>query len=144
MHQRANASFFPAHDLTHLAVETTLGLANAFYGLTAAGWDVTDFGSPWPRGPLSRDAARSELIVGYLDRERADIGAGGRPWTAADFNAHAAAHYVEHARAEAPPVLEEATLDCVRAARDALCVRWRAVPIGETLALEFPLDPPRP
>src|SRR5438309_3304320 len=41
--------FFPLHDLTHYAVETVLGYARGFYGLVAEGWDLTDFGNPWPR-----------------------------------------------------------------------------------------------
>src|SRR5947209_15695669 len=62
--------FFPLHDLTHYAVETVLGHTRGFYGLVAEGWDLTDFGSPWPRGPLPPEALVSEFIVGFLDRER--------------------------------------------------------------------------
>ncbi|MEO6878234.1 MAG: hypothetical protein ABI205_07125, partial [Gemmatimonadaceae bacterium] len=32
--------FFPLHDMTHLAVESVLGLRRAFYGLVAEGWDI--------------------------------------------------------------------------------------------------------
>src|SRR5213078_53629 len=65
------ARFFPRHDLTHYAVETVLGHRQGFYGLVAAGWDLSDFGTPWPRGRLPKDANLSEIIVGFLDRERA-------------------------------------------------------------------------
>lgn len=46
--------FFPIHDLTHYAVETVLGHRRGFYGLVAEGWNVTDFGAPWPRGGFRR------------------------------------------------------------------------------------------
>jgi hypothetical protein len=58
------ARFFPRHDLTHYAVETVLGHRKGFYGLLAAGWDLSDFGSPWPRGELPKDANISVIIVG--------------------------------------------------------------------------------
>src|SRR5437773_11708904 len=76
------ARFFPRHDLTHYAVETVLGHHKGFYGLVAAGWDLSDFGTPWPRGKLPKDANLSEIIVGFLDRERAS----GERWAAADLN----------------------------------------------------------
>ena len=38
--QGPNAAFFPLHDLTHYAVETELGIGDAFYGLVAAGWTI--------------------------------------------------------------------------------------------------------
>ena len=63
--------FFPLHDLTHYAVETVLGHRRGFYGLVADGWDLTDFGSPWPKGPMPADMDPSEAIVGMLDAERA-------------------------------------------------------------------------
>jgi hypothetical protein len=63
----ATGAFFPPHDLTHYAVETVLGHRRGFYGLVAEGWDLGDFGAPWPRGRLD-DADPSELIVGFLDR----------------------------------------------------------------------------
>ncbi len=65
------AAFFPKHDLTHYAVETTLGLRQGFYGLVSAGWDFSDFGSPWPRGKLPPEASVSEATVGFFDLERA-------------------------------------------------------------------------
>lgn len=43
---------FPPHDLTHYTVETTFGYRHGFFGLIAGGWDISDFGAPWPRGPL--------------------------------------------------------------------------------------------
>jgi hypothetical protein len=41
-----------------------------FFGLIAEGWELSDFGSPWPRGRIPADAEPSEGIVGLLDLER--------------------------------------------------------------------------
>lgn len=124
--------FFPLHDLTHYAVETVLGCSHAFYGLVARGWDLGDFGKPWPRGPLPGEAGGAELIVGFLDAERA----GGVRWSAEDFNAKAAAYGAQHGGGPYP-VLEEADLDRIRARRQELFALWRALPAGETLELPF-------
>ena len=127
--------FFPLHDLTHYAVETVLGLDCAFYGLVAAGWGFTDFGIPWPRGPMPPEAGAAELIVGFLDTERA----GGTVWTAADFNAKSVLYHTQHGGA---PVLQvtDAELTRIRAVRAALFDRWHALPAGRTLELAFPVD----
>ena len=86
--QRApsHATFFALHDLTHYAVETTLGFRAGFYGLVADGWEITDFATPWPRGPIPEEAREVELLVGCFDEERRNI----TRWSAAEFNAHAA------------------------------------------------------
>src|SRR5882672_6679260 len=117
--------FFPLHDLTHYAVETVLHHPRGFYGLVAAGWDLTDFGNPWPRGPLPVEALASELLVGFLDRER---GAGAL-WSAADFNATC--------NGQAPVVTDD-QLNQVRDKRRELFARWASLPAGESLELPFP------
>src|SRR5437867_7459222 len=125
----AQARFFPRHDLTHYAVETVLGHRRGFYGLVAEGWDFSDFGTPWPRGPLPADADPSELIVGFLDAERAS----GREWTAAELTEQAAQFYAAHAPAGVPPVLTDNQLERIRARMRELFARWEAVAPGETL-----------
>jgi hypothetical protein len=117
----AQGRFFPLHDLTHYAVETVLGMNQAFYGLMASGWEFGDFGHPWPRGPMPADAIAAELIVGYLDAERA----AGTTWSAA----RGASSGFE---------LREADLELIRETRAALFARWDALPAGATLELPFP------
>ena len=129
----AQGRFFPRHDLTHYAVETVLGLDQGFYGLVASGWEFSDFGHPWPRGPLPASALAAELIVGYLDTERA----AGTTWSAGEFNAKAAEYF--NALGDAPGLaLREADLDRIRQTRAALFARWDALPPGATLELSFP------
>jgi hypothetical protein len=125
--------FFPLHDLTHYAVETVLARPHGFYGLVAGGWELTDFGKPWPRGPLPVEALGSELLVGFLDRERG----AGMEWSAAEFNAGAATYYAEHGRDGACVVTDD-ELARVRDKRRDLFARWAALPAGETLELRFP------
>ncbi|HEV8198205.1 MAG TPA: hypothetical protein VGP87_16295 [Gemmatimonadales bacterium] len=128
--------FFPIHDLTHYAVETVLGHRRGFYGLVADGWDLTDFGAPWPKGRLPADMDPSELLVGFLDTERA----GGVAWTAADFNDKASLYAAQHRTPDTcritPDELEE-----IRNRLSDLVGRWRAVPAGETLELVFQRTP---
>jgi hypothetical protein len=129
----AQARFFPRHDLTHYAVETILGHRRGFYGLVAEGWDLADFGTPWPRGPLPADAEPAELIVGFLDAERAS----GATWTAEELNEKIATYRAQHGTfAEASP-LTEPQLAAVRARMHALFAEWDAVPPGDALELEY-------
>ena len=131
--QGGQGLFFPRHDLTHFAVETVLGLQHAFYGLIAEGWDISDFGPPWPRGRIPEEAGLAELIVGFLDTERASP----TRWTAADFNDKAAIYYRDHQLATQPPALADDDLDRIRQRRSELFAEWDTVPPGNALVLTF-------
>jgi hypothetical protein len=128
----AQASFFPRHDLTHFAVETVLGHTNGFYGLVAAGWDLSDFGTPWPRGPLPKDANLSEIIVGFFDRERAS----GQIGSAQEINDEVA-KFAEENGLPVPEQLAEDDLARVRKRRGELFAQWDAVRPGDSLELSF-------
>lgn len=124
--------FFPLHDMTHYVVETELAHRKGFYGMVADGWDLTDFGAPWPRGPIPEDADPSELIVGFLDAERAS----GEEWSTADFNDRLADFYTE------PGVLGACTITDAQLHRIRERVRelfdaWIEVPPGESLELLY-------
>jgi hypothetical protein len=136
--QGGYALVFPSHDLTHFAVETELGTTRGFYGLIAEGWEISDFASPWRRGPIPTEAIEVELIVGFFQMDRR-----GPAWTEEAFNAHAE-QFVESRRALRPgapipsmPRLSLEQIERVRAARDALYARWAAVQPGESLELPF-------
>ena len=132
-HEGRNASFFPIHDLTHFAVETILGHRRGFYGLLAEGWDIGDFGSPWPRGPMPREAVVPELIVGFLDAERAS----GTQWSAGDLDEKAELYFAEHGDSSLWTPLGEEDLARVRAAMADLFSRWHALGDGDSLDLVF-------
>jgi hypothetical protein len=121
-------SFFPLHDLTHYAVETVLGHRRGFYGLVADGWDLDDFGAPWPKGPLPADMDPSEGIVGLLDAERSQ-GAKMMVDELRERPGTASAGFVAN--------LTEEQLAAVRARRAELFAMWKAVPPGGTLELPF-------
>jgi hypothetical protein len=126
--------FFPVHDLTHYAVETTLGLDRAFFGLLSEGWNITDFGPPWPHGALPHEALLAELIVGLLDLESAS----GHRLAAAEMNQALRQKLQAAGAAPASRDLTQAELDTIRATRARLIARWRAVTPGDTLVLRFP------
>jgi hypothetical protein len=124
----ARAMFFPFHDLTHYAVETTLGFRAGFYGLIADGWDIDDTGGKGRRGRLPAEAVLVEHVVGLLDRER--VG-GAAPLSADEFRAQLAA------AGQAPPSLDDARLAATRARMDGLHDAWAALAAGGTLELPF-------
>lgn len=128
-----NAVFFPFHDLTHFAVEATLGFRQGFYGLIASGWEIADTGGKGARGPLPPEANFVEHVVGLFDRERAG---GAQPLSADEFNAQLAGTTAAR-RMESAPSFTDAQLDAVRARVDALHGEWAALAPGATLELAF-------
>jgi hypothetical protein len=127
------ADFFAIHDLTHYAVETILGFDRAFYGLVAAGWDLHDFGTPWPRGPLPPEAVPAEVIVGCFDTARA----ARVPLTADQCNTTTSSYFA-NAGMPCPVSVTDDVLERVRDRLSELVWRWHALPARETLALPFP------
>lgn len=132
--KNAQAAFFPRHDLTHYAVETVLRHPRGFYGMVAAGWDLTDFGTPWPRGPMPSECVLSEMIVGLLDLERAS----GALVTADDVNQRLAQFCAENGLPD-PKILTDDDLSAVRQKRGELFAKWDAVEPGSALELAFEL-----
>ena len=132
--KNSQAAFFPRHDLTHYAVETVLGHRAGFYGLVATGWDLTDFGTPWPRGPMPGESVLSEMIVGLLDVERAS----GELARADDVNQQLG-HFCAENGLPKPRVLTDDDLRAVRLKRGELFAMWDAVQPGDALELAFEL-----
>lgn len=132
--QGGQGLFFPRHDLTHYAVETVLEYRSAFYGLIATGWNISDFGPPWPRGQMPAEAGMAELIVGFLDAERASQAR----WSAEDFNDKTAIYHREHEIRTPPPTLTDDDLARIRQRRAELFTAWDAVSPGSAIELRFP------
>lgn len=125
--------FFPLHDLTHYAVESVLGFRNAFYGLVAAGWDLTDFASTGPRGRIPPEALCAEVIVGFFDLERAT----GVLGTAEGLNARLEEFHADN-KLPAPELRFSAEeVHQIRRLRGELFARWNAVAAGDALVLNF-------
>ena len=126
------SAFFPRHDLTHFAVESTLGHQLGFYGLVAGGWDLSDFGTPWPRGKLPPEGNLSEIVVGFFDQERAS----GVMGSAEDLN-DLVTRYCSETGLDKPGRLVEADLWAVRQKRGELFAKWDTIAPGGTLELVF-------
>jgi hypothetical protein len=129
------ALVFPQHDLTHYAIESTLGYRGAFYGLVADGWEITDFAKPWPRGPIPVEAREVELLVGLFDGMRRDRAT----WDAGEINRQLQSLVDDSKFAThiAPRVLSDADVAAVRQLRDSLLDRWGMIEPGGALELEF-------
>jgi hypothetical protein len=137
-HEGRNAAYFPFHDLTHFALESTLGFRQGFFGLIAAGWDVADTTGKGARGTLPDEARLVEHLAGLLDRER--VG-GAAPLSAAEVRAQLRMHE-DTGRIGPVPELTDAQLDAVRARAAELHAAWAALPPGETLELRFEVGAP--
>jgi hypothetical protein len=133
------ARFFPRHDLTHYAVETVLGLGKGFYGLVASGWDLSDFGSPWPRGRIPAQANMSELIVAFFDLERRT----GERSTAEELNNRLAELCAQKGFPK-PPAISEGDLARVRRKRAEVFEQWDAIEPGGALELTFDVEASEP
>jgi hypothetical protein len=120
--QTRHAAHFVPHDLTHYAVETSLGYTNGFFGLITEGWDVDETTGKGTRGALPPEALEVEKIVGVFDSERGS----GTSWTVDEFN-----EFI-------PRRLSDAEIQKVRNLRGALFNQWFNLPSGERLQLTFP------
>jgi hypothetical protein len=125
--------FFPLHDLTHYAVERSLGFDSAFYGLVADGWDMDDFGKSGEKGPLPDEAMLAELIVGFFDLERMT----GEIGSADDFNQKIVGWYADKSRTPNAFRLTEQQVLEIRTLRAELFARWKALPPGDALEIPF-------
>jgi len=125
-----HAAHFALHDLTHFAVETTLGYKDGFFGLIEQGWEMDDITGKGVRGKLPLEAVEVEGIVGLFDAERAC----GANWTADEFNAFARNRAEEGAPVR---ILTDEEIARIRACRHELFARWSAIKTGEKLELEF-------
>lgn len=130
--QGKSAAFFPLHDLTHFAVETELGVRNAFYGLIAQGWSIEDTTGKGSRGALPPDALFIENVVGTLDTERAS----GSRWTAEEFN-ESTTRFAANGGRIVPRPLTDDEIARVRKRRAELFAQWQELPPGQTLELHF-------
>ncbi|MCB9845501.1 MAG: hypothetical protein H6811_05915 [Phycisphaeraceae bacterium] len=136
-----HGGFFALHDLMHYAVETTLGLSRAFWGLMAEGWSFETFEDKAdPRyQALPEEALLAEHLVDLLSRE---FGPGAwrdanllTAW-AQDVNAEIATRMPGVARRFAA-----AELVTIMTAFEGLGARWAEIPEGEHLELTFPPEP---
>ena len=116
-----HAGFFALHDLTHFAVETTLGFRRGFFGLISEGWDIEDTTGKGSRGPLPPEAAEVEQLVGLFFAEMSS----GAIWTVDEFNDFGTMNGTR--RLTATEIVR------VKKKRGELFQQWAAVEPGATL-----------
>jgi hypothetical protein len=119
--QTRHAIHFALHDLTHFAVESTLGFRRGFFGLIAEGWEIDDTTGKGARGPLPQEAGEVEHLVGMFDTERGS----GVLLTVEDFESYSARR------------LTHEEIGRVRTCRGELFSRWSALEPGSTMELRF-------
>ena len=126
--------FHILHDLTHYAVETTLGTQQGFYGLLQQGLDITDFEKKQKITPqtLPREAIRTEILVTLFLTEINDH----QPL--ADFN-QTFAETIRPYGIDIIP-LDQNLLTTIRMMRDNLIKKWKNLSSGSTLALRYPAN----
>lgn len=129
------ALVFPSHDLTHYAVEQALGYRSGFYGLVADGWDIVDFATPWPRGPIPDEGREVEMVVGLFEgmgRDRDDGSADTLNARLADLVANSS-----YVHSLVPRRLSDDDVVRVRSRRDTLLEQWAETARGAALELTF-------
>ncbi len=123
------------HDLCHYAVEKTLGIREAFYGLVVGGMDIRDFNAPGMANSVPREAIYTEFIVGLLQIEMSN----GAPY--ADFHSELVKACTTTGRkplpAPRPGMITNEQADQIRQEIGRLMHDWQTLDPGQTLELEF-------
>ncbi len=132
-HVGKSAMFYPFHDLTHFAVESTFAFSQGFYGLIASGWDIADTGGKGARGRLPPEAIVVEHMVGLFDRER--VG-GAAALTADEFNG-ILQDLTDSGNIISAPVATAAQLQAVRARISELYDGLASLQPGSAMELTF-------
>lgn len=124
--------FFVRHDLSHYALEKSLGYATAFMGMLNKGMELKDFEDRAERKamPLTDQAVHAENMANLFLMEQAQ-------GQLADFNATLSSAFNPMGTAAKPIRLSQEQLDGVRTLLRQLLDDWRDLPEGQTLTLEF-------
>jgi hypothetical protein len=115
--------FGPVHDLSHYAVESTLGIARGFIGLCGEGWNVEDFGKN-AAATIPTEAAVAEAVAGEMSRMEIT----GQWSSLEDFN---------WTIAESGFAISAARYDEIRRLLTRLRAEWNALVPGATMSLRF-------
>jgi hypothetical protein len=125
----------PVHDMAHYVAEHTLGLCAGFLGLVASGWEIGDFEVKGTARRLPDDAMLAESVAGALSAEEMMQQFS----SAEDFTWGVQAVLSDNMKRD--PVeqagLTAESLAAMRAELGELHLRWRALPPGGTLELQF-------
>jgi len=124
--------FFVQHDLSHYAIEKTLGYATAFMGMLNNGMDIKDFENREKRLQLTITAEAcyaenmANLFLIEAVHDKFD-----------DFNAVLASSFANMQQPIKPPVLTNTEQDAIRQHLKALLENWKQLTPGQTMTLSF-------
>jgi hypothetical protein len=126
--------FFVEHDITHFAVETTLGFQEAFWGLMSKGWSFSNFED---RQPGSRKAVQlppeayiTEGLVGAIQVDHMHGPFSYEGFLKVLRESH-------EALGATPPVITSEQLTSIRELKNQLIVRWKELAPGDRLEITF-------
>lgn len=125
--------FGPVHDLTHYAIESTLGLDEGFLGMCASGWEIADFEVKGTAHRLPREAVFAEIAAGELSRQvimRQVSSLEDFLW-AIDLS------LTRQAEGFARPEISESQFAAILGRIDEEWARWRAVTPNGALRLSY-------
>jgi hypothetical protein len=126
--------YYPRHDLSHFAVETALELKQGFFGLIAGGWELADFIQKSVAARLPPEAIWAECAVGITELLSDPAPPSLAKWQEALDQSVAGQNLPPFRRVSDG---EYARLNSLRA---TLLQQWTALPVSETLMLDFVLS----
>jgi hypothetical protein len=123
----------PVHDLTHFAIESTLGVDDGFLGLCASGWEISDFevrGTParLPAGAIFAEVAAGELSRQLLTRQVTSL---------EDFLWAIDLTFKQHPGGVDRPQITEEQFNTIHALIAEQWKRWRELEANGVLELTF-------
>jgi hypothetical protein len=125
--------YFPVHDLTHYAIEQTLGLSEGFLGLVASGWEIGDFEVKGTAKRLSHETIFAEIAAGELSRQILTRD----PSSLQDFLWAIDLTIQQHSPGPGRPSISESQFAVIRELISTEWRRWRELPASGTLELTF-------
>lgn len=127
-------TFFILHDLSHFAIEKTLGFTTAFNGMIKAGMDIRDFENREKRKAMiiTTEAMYAENMANLFLMELAQ-------GNLEDFNAVQQDSFRSAGAAFPELHLTATQINSIRDLLKELVTRWKEMPAGESLELSFSL-----
>ncbi len=124
--------FFVIHDLSHYALETTLGYTTAFMGMLNDGMDIKDFEDLEKRRKIiiTEEAAYAENMANLFLMETIQ-------GNFESFNEISGQAFETSWKSFPPPHLFDEEINSVRVFLKQLLKQWKELPDGETMTLTF-------
>ena len=126
------SEFFLLHDLCHFAAETVLKFTSGFFGMLAAGTDITEFDLPKEQRTihLTAEAIFTEhlvnlLVIDYKQRRMDNL-------IEVFYSIHDG--YIDTALLQQ---LSEDKLEAIRIKYAELMKQWKLLPVNQNLSLMF-------